>query len=79
MIKYLYENKKIFSECLEKLDNWKLGNIRSVLNGSNQVFLLELFDPSYVNSAYVKKHYRCLSRLRELLVGSEARADAATE
>ena len=50
MIKYLYENKKIFSECLEKLDNWKLGNIRSVLNGSNQVFLLELFDPSFSSS-----------------------------
>ena len=46
---------------------------------ASSVTLLELFDPSYVNSAYVKKHYRCLSRLRELLVGSEARADAATE
>ena len=30
--------------------------------------LTELFDPSYRHGAYSKKHYRCLSRLRELLV-----------
>ena len=29
--------------------------------------LRELFHPSYRNSAYVKKHDRCISRLRELL------------
>tara|TARA_B100000029_G_scaffold507614_1_gene592687 strand:- start:306 stop:1052 length:747 start_codon:yes stop_codon:yes gene_type:complete len=50
MIKYLYENERIFSEYLEKLDNWKTGNIRSVLDGSNQVFLLELFCPNFNDS-----------------------------
>ena len=33
--------------------------------------LSELFDPSYRNSAYAKKHHRCLSRLKELLIESE--------
>ena len=50
MKKYLYENKKIFSRNLEKLDTWQLGKIKSVLKGSNQVFLLELFNPRLKNS-----------------------------
>ncbi len=42
------------------------------LRASGSVPLHELFDPSYRDSAYAKKHLRCLSRLSELLL--EARA-----
>jgi len=50
MIKYLYENKKVFSGNLEKLDSWEFGKIKPVLKGSNQVFLLELHNPNFDSS-----------------------------
>ncbi len=49
------------------IDN--LYNSNRGLRLSGRVALEELFSPSYRNSAYAKKHYRCLSRLSELLEG----------
>ncbi len=45
----------------------KLYDLRVGFRASGEVALAELFDPSYKNSAYAKKHDRCLSRLSELL------------
>ncbi len=47
------------------IDN--LYNSNRGLRLSGGVALEDLFSPSYRNSAYAKKHYRCLSRLSELL------------
>lgn len=47
------------------------------LRASGEVSLRELFDPSYRDSAYAKKHLRCLSRLSELL--AVARSDGAED
>lgn len=51
-----------FVHFIDKLYDLKVG-----LRMSGNVALEELFDPSYRNSAYAKKHYRCLSRISELL------------
>ena len=45
----------------------KLYDLRVGFRASGEVALENLFDPSYRNSAYAKKHERCLSRLSELL------------
>ena len=45
----------------------KLYDLNKGLRMSGSVALEDLFSPSYRNSAYAKKHYRCLSRLSELL------------
>jgi cell division protein ZapE len=45
----------------------KLYDLGRGLRMSGGVALSDLFDPSYRESAYAKKHYRCLSRLSELL------------
>ncbi|MEJ2288255.1 MAG: cell division protein ZapE [Deinococcales bacterium] len=52
----------------------KLYDLGVGLRATGGVTLAELFDPSYRDSAYAKKHQRCLSRLSELL--SEATAPA---
>ncbi|MEZ4608511.1 MAG: cell division protein ZapE [Deinococcales bacterium] len=51
-----------FVHLIDKLYDLKLG-----LRVCGDISLDELFDASYVNSAYAKKHFRCLSRLSELL------------
>ena len=45
----------------------KLYDLELKLHMTGDIELSELFDDSYVNSAYAKKHYRCLSRISELL------------
>lgn len=45
----------------------KLYDLNKELRVSGSVALLDLFAPSYRDGAYAKKHYRCLSRLSELL------------
>ena len=45
----------------------KLYDLKKGFRASGEPALAELFDPSYKNSAYAKKHDRCLSRLSELL------------
>ena len=45
----------------------KLYDLKKGFRASGEPTLAELFDPSYKNSAYAKKHDRCLSRLSELL------------
>jgi cell division protein ZapE len=51
-----------FVHFIDKLYDLKVG-----LRMSGDIELSELFDPSYRNNAYAKKHYRCLSRISELL------------
>ena len=48
----------------------KLYDLNKGLRMSGSVALEELFSPDYRGSAYAKKHYRCLSRLSELIVAS---------
>lgn len=45
----------------------KLYDLKVHLRISGHVALTELFDPGYRNSAFAKKHNRCLSRIAELL------------
>jgi cell division protein ZapE len=45
----------------------KLYDLQVGLRMSGETQLAELFHPTYRNSAYAKKHYRCLSRVAELL------------
>lgn len=45
----------------------KLYDLKKGLRVSGEVAPQDLFDPSYRESAYAKKHHRCLSRLSELL------------
>lgn len=59
-----------FVHFIDKLYDMKVG-----LCLAGTLPLEELFDSSYRNSAYAKKHYRCLSRIGELL--DEARAQLA--
>ncbi len=51
-----------FVHFIDKLYDLKVG-----LRMSGEIELTELFDPSYRNNAYAKKHYRSLSRISELL------------
>ena len=51
-----------FVHFIDKLYDLKIG-----FRLSGDIALDELFDDSYKNSAYAKKHYRCLSRISELL------------
>lgn len=51
-----------FVHFIDKLYDLKVG-----LRMSGDIELDELFDPSYRNNAYAKKHYRALSRISELL------------
>jgi cell division protein ZapE len=51
-----------FVHFIDKLYDLKVG-----LRLSGNLELSELFDSSYRNNAYAKKHYRCLSRISELL------------
>ncbi len=51
-----------FVHFIDKLYDLKVG-----LRLSGTVALEDLFDASYRHSAYAKKHYRCLSRITELL------------
>lgn len=51
-----------FVHFIDKLYDLKVG-----LRMSGEIGLTELFDITYRNSAYAKKHYRCLSRISELL------------
>ncbi len=51
-----------FVHFIDKLYDLKVG-----LRISGEIELTELFDTTYRNSAYAKKHYRCLSRISELL------------
>ncbi len=51
-----------FVHFIDKLYDLEVG-----LRMSGAVALDELFAPSYRDSAYAKKHYRCLSRISELL------------
>jgi len=44
----------------------KLYDLQVGLRMSGQIELVELFDASYRDGAYAKKHYRCLSRISEL-------------
>jgi len=55
----------------------KLYDLGTSLRASGRASLSELFDASYRNSGYAKKHERCLSRLSELL--AEAPTGAADE
>ncbi len=48
----------------------KLYDLKKGLRVSGEVALIDLFAPSYRDGAYAKKHYRCLSRLSELLEAS---------
>jgi len=45
----------------------KLYDLQVGLRASGEGALIELFDASYREGAYAKKHHRCLSRLSELL------------
>ncbi len=45
----------------------KLYDLKISLKMTADIELSELFDDSYINTAYAKKHYRCLSRISELL------------
>jgi cell division protein ZapE len=45
----------------------KLYDLQVKLRAAGDIGLDEVFHASYVRSAYAKKHYRCLSRLSELL------------
>jgi len=51
-----------FVHFIDKLYDLKVG-----FRMSGDLSLADLFDDSYVNGAYAKKHYRCLSRISELL------------
>jgi cell division protein ZapE len=51
-----------FVHFMDKLYDLKVG-----LRLSGELELVDLFDITYRNSAYAKKHYRCLSRISELL------------
>jgi cell division protein ZapE len=51
-----------FVHFIDKLYDLKVG-----LRMSGETQLTELFHSSYRNNAYAKKHYRCLSRMAELL------------
>jgi cell division protein ZapE len=51
-----------FVHFIDKLYDLKVG-----LRMSGDIELTELFHPTYRNNAYAKKHYRCLSRIAELL------------
>ncbi|MCA9835434.1 MAG: cell division protein ZapE [Trueperaceae bacterium] len=51
-----------FVHFIDKLYDLKIG-----FRLSGDIALDDLFDDSYKNSAYAKKHYRCLSRISELL------------
>lgn len=51
-----------FVHFIDKLYDLKVG-----LRMSGEIELTELFDVTYRNSAYAKKHYRCLSRIAELV------------
>lgn len=56
-----------FVHFIDKLYDMKIG-----FCASGTIAIEEIFDPSYRNNAYAKKHYRCLSRLSELI--EEARS-----
>lgn len=45
----------------------KLYDLKKGFRAAGEVSLEDLFHPSYRESAYAKKHHRCLSRLTELL------------
>lgn len=45
----------------------KFYDLKRALRMSGDIDLEDLFDPSYRDGAYAKKHHRCLSRLSELL------------
>lgn len=45
----------------------KAYDLEVALRASGDGALVELFDPAYRDGAYAKKHYRCLSRLSEML------------
>ena len=45
----------------------KLYDLRVGFRGAGEVALEDLFSPDYRGGAYAKKHYRCLSRLSELI------------
>jgi cell division protein ZapE len=51
-----------FVHFIDKLYDLKVG-----LRLSGEIDLTALFDVTYRNNAYAKKHYRCLSRISELL------------
>ncbi len=51
-----------FVHFIDKLYDLKIG-----FRGAGEVALEDLFSPDYRSGAYAKKHYRCLSRLSELL------------
>ncbi len=51
-----------FVHFIDKLYDMKVG-----FRASGKVALEDIFHPSYRNSAFAKKHFRCLSRLSELL------------
>lgn len=51
-----------FVHFIDKLYDLKVG-----LRLSGEIDLTALFEASYRNNAYAKKHYRCLSRISELL------------
>ena len=61
-----------FVHFIDKLYNLKVG-----LRLSGEIALEELFDPSYADGAYAKKHYRCLSRISELLEEGRQPSDSA--
>lgn len=54
----------------------KLYDLNVALRASSSIALADLFDPSYRDSGYAKKHERCLSRLGELLAEVSPMADA---
>ena len=51
-----------FVHFIDKLYDMKIG-----FCSSGTISLEDIFDASYRNNAYAKKHYRCLSRLSELI------------
>ena len=51
-----------FVHFIDKLYDMKVG-----FRLSGDILLTELFDASYRDGAYAKKHFRCLSRISELL------------
>lgn len=58
-----------FVHFIDKLYDLEVG-----LRLSGEIELQQLFAPSYRDSAYAKKHYRCLSRISELLEARPAEA-----
>ncbi len=57
----------------------KAYDLEVTLRAAGEGPLIDLFDPSYRDGAYAKKHYRCLSRLSEMLADAPEAAPAPVD